>query len=227
MRYSRRAACSASSDWVRASLLRQNRAAGMRRPCAETRRPKDLSAGFEFVAMSFGFVKVATGERNLDRSAQQPHPADSVLSCQCEPKVGPRGVVIAHAAAQQRLTGLRLGAQLPRSRERGESTVVIAEKLANLAELVIALTGRPDVHVLQRPAHGGETVLEPAVIVGCGEQLQAVHIAHATVSGRRGENRRTSAPWTASMPACGADRLADGNNARPCKRCHRPTPIGT
>ena len=60
-------------------------------------------------------------------------------------------------------------------------------KPAHLAELVVALTGRPDVDVLQRPAGGGQPVLEPAVIVGCGEQLQAVHIADAAVGGRRGE----------------------------------------
>ena len=137
--------------------------------------------------MSFGFVKVATREGNLDRYAQQPHSADSVLSCQCEPKIGPRSVVIAYAATQQRLTRLRIGAQLPSSRERNERTVVIAEQPADLTELVVALTGGPDVDVLQRPAHRDQTVLEPAVIVGCGEQLEAVHIADPTVGCRRGE----------------------------------------
>ena len=47
----------------------QNRATRVRRPCAKARGAERFSTGFQFSAMSFGFVKAAPRQRHLDGAA--------------------------------------------------------------------------------------------------------------------------------------------------------------
>src|SRR5512147_873704 len=103
----------------------------MCRPGAEPWRAEGPSAGFEFDAMPFGFIEAVPGQRHLDRSAQQPHPADAVLARQREPQIRPRGVVITSAATQQRLAWLRVDAEFTRTRERSERAVIVADEPAD------------------------------------------------------------------------------------------------
>ena len=146
-----------------------------------------LGAGFHFPAIAFGFVEVAAGQRHVDRTAQQSHPAGPVLPRQYDPQLGPRRLAVTHLAAHQRLTRLRFDTEGTRMCERHQCTVGVAAQPAHLTQLVVALAGRAAVDLFQCATGGREPVLEKAVIVGCGHQLKPVHVAHPAVVRRRGE----------------------------------------
>ena len=124
----------------------------MRGPGEISRSRECLGIRFQFTAIGFGLVEGIAAQRDLDRSPQQSGPGQPILAGEREPDRRPRAGGVTAPAGQQCFAGLRIHAEQPGLPECSCRAVEVTQKPTHLAELVVPLSGRPSVDLLERPA---------------------------------------------------------------------------